>query len=38
MGLQHKADRAAQQLKQLLESVETLKNKGDIYYNLGIYN
>lgn len=38
MGLQAKADRAFQQLKYLVETVDTLKNKGDIYYNMGLYN
>ena len=38
MGLQDKADAAAQQLKQIAETVDTLKNKSDIYYNLGLYN
>ena len=38
MGLQEKADYAAQQLKQIAETVDTLKNKSDIYYNLGLYN
>ncbi len=38
MGLQYKADSAAQLLKQIAETVDTLKNKSDIYYNLGLYN
>lgn len=38
MGLQDKADSAAQLLKQIAETVDTLKNKSDIYYNLGLYN
>jgi len=38
MGLQTKADEAAQKLKQIAEATDTLKNKGDIYYNLGLYN
>jgi signal transduction histidine kinase len=38
MGLQSKADEAAQKLKQIVESTDTLKNKADIYYNLGLYN
>ena len=38
MGLQDKADSAAQVLKQIAETVDTLKNKSDIYYNLGLYN
>ena len=38
MGLQEKADSAAQQLKLLAETIDTLKNKSDIYYNLGQYN
>lgn len=38
LGLQPKADKAAQKLKQLVESIDTLKNKSDIYYNLGLYN
>ena len=38
MGLQEKADSAAQQLKVLAETIDTLKNKSDIYYNLGLYN
>jgi len=38
MGLQSKADEAAQKLKILAESTDTLKTKGDVYYNLGLYN
>ena len=38
MGLQEKADSAALQLKLLAETIDTLKNKSDIYYNLGLYN
>ena len=38
MGLQEKADSAAKLLKQIIETVDTLKNKSDIYYNLGLYN
>ena len=38
MGLQEKADSAALQLKLLAETIDTLKNKSDIYYNLGQYN
>jgi len=38
MGLQAKADEAAQKLKQIAESTDTLKNKTDVYYNLGLYN
>ena len=38
MGLQEKADSAARQLKVLAETIDTLKNKSDIYYNLGLYN
>ena len=38
MGLQSKADSAAQQLKHIAETVDTLKNKNSIYYNLGLYN
>ena len=38
LGLQDKADIAAQKLKQVTESTDTLKNKTDIYYNLGVYN
>ena len=38
MGLQAKADVAAQQLKQIAETNDTIKNKSDIYYNLGLYN
>lgn len=38
MGLQSKADDAAQKLKQVTESTDTLKNKSDIYYSLGLYN
>ncbi|MEO5948075.1 MAG: ATP-binding protein [Chitinophagaceae bacterium] len=38
MGLQGKADTAAQKLKQIAETNDTLKNKSDIYYNLGVYN
>lgn len=38
LGLQDKADMAAQKLKQIAETTDTLKNKTDIYYNLGVYN
>lgn len=38
LGLQAKADSAAQKLKSIAESNDTLKTKGNIYYNLGIYN
>lgn len=38
LGMQGKADDAAQKLKQLAEATDTLKNKSDIYYNLGLYN
>ncbi|MBK0384317.1 HAMP domain-containing histidine kinase [Pedobacter sp. SD-b] len=38
LGLQNKADRAAQQLKEFVENIDTLKNKSDVYYNLGLYN
>lgn len=38
MGQQIKADESAQKLKQILETNDTLKNKSDIYYNLGLYN
>ena len=38
MGLQGKADTTAQKLKQIAETNDTLKNKSDIYYNLGVYN
>ncbi|SDD19099.1 Signal transduction histidine kinase [Mucilaginibacter pineti] len=38
MGMQQKADEAAQKLKQIAESTDTLKNKSDVYYNLGLYN
>lgn len=38
MGMQPKADMAAKELKQILETTDTLKNKSDIYYNLGLYN
>jgi signal transduction histidine kinase len=38
LGLQSKADEAAQKLKQVTESTDTLKNKSDIYYSLGLYN
>lgn len=38
IGQQAKADSAAQKLKLIAESTDTLKNKSDIYYNLGIYN
>ncbi|MEO6404306.1 MAG: ATP-binding protein, partial [Ferruginibacter sp.] len=37
MGLQEKADQAAKHLTQIAETVDTLKNKSDIYYNLGLY-
>ncbi|MEJ7674254.1 MAG: hypothetical protein WKF59_16565 [Chitinophagaceae bacterium] len=37
MGLQAKADEAVKKLEQIAESVDTLKNKSDIYYNLGLY-
>ncbi|MBO9596158.1 MAG: GHKL domain-containing protein [Niabella sp.] len=36
--MQPKADMAAKDLKQILEATDTLKNKSDIYYNLGLYN
>ncbi|MEO7215708.1 ATP-binding protein [Mucilaginibacter sp.] len=38
LGMRDKADNAAQKLKQIAESTDTLKTKGDIYYNLGMYN
>ncbi|SDL75875.1 Signal transduction histidine kinase [Pedobacter sp. ok626] len=38
LGMQGKADDAAQKLKLLAEATDTLKNKSDIYYNLGLYN
>ncbi|RZK56905.1 MAG: hypothetical protein EOO87_04270 [Pedobacter sp.] len=38
VGLQAKADAAAQKLKSLAESTDTLKTKSNVYYNLGIYN
>lgn len=38
LNLQSKADSAAQKLKQIAESTDTLKTKSNIYYNLGIYN
>jgi len=38
LGLQTKADSAAQKLKTIVESNDTLKTKGNTYYNLGIYN
>ncbi len=38
LGLQLKADSAAQKLKQIAETTDTLKYKTDIYYNLGLYN
>lgn len=37
MGLPAKADTAILQLKQILDNTDTLKNKSDIYYNLGLY-
>ncbi len=37
MGLQTKADEAVKKLEQIAESVDTLKNKSDIYHNLGLY-
>ncbi|MEO7444280.1 MAG: hypothetical protein ABIT96_05765, partial [Ferruginibacter sp.] len=37
MGLQGKADEAVKKLEKIAESVDTLKNKSDIYYNLGLY-
>lgn len=37
MGLQGKADETVKKLEQITESVDTLKNKSDIYYNLGLY-
>jgi len=36
-GLQAKADEAVKKLEQITETVDTLKNKSDIYYNLGLY-
>ncbi len=38
VGMQGKADSAAQRLKQIVETTDTLKNKTDIYFNLGMYN
>jgi len=38
LGLQNKADSAAQKLKQIADATDTLKYKTDVYYNLGIYN
>lgn len=38
LGLQSKADSAAQTLKILVETNDTLKYKTDIYYNIGLYN
>lgn len=38
MGEQLRADTAAQKLKRIAETNDTLKNKSDIYYNLGLYN
>ncbi|RZL30838.1 MAG: hypothetical protein EOO96_17325, partial [Pedobacter sp.] len=38
LGMQSEADVAAQKLKNAVETIDTLKNKTDIYYNLGIYN
>ncbi|MBB2147266.1 hypothetical protein GM921_17325 [Pedobacter sp. LMG 31464] len=38
LGLQSKADSAANKLKKIAESTDTLKNKGIVYYNLGLYN
>ncbi len=37
MGLQAKADEAVKKLEQIAANVDTLKNKSDIYYNLGLY-
>lgn len=38
LGLQAKADSAAQKLKQIVETNDTLKTKANTYYNLGVYN
>jgi signal transduction histidine kinase len=38
LGLQNKADSAAQKLKQIADATDTLKYKTDVYYNLGLYN
>jgi signal transduction histidine kinase len=38
LGMQGKADEAAQKLKQVADATDTLKNKSDIYFNLGLYN
>ncbi|KQC00153.1 ATP-binding protein [Pedobacter sp. Hv1] len=38
VGMQGKADSAAQRLKQIVETTDTLKSKTDIYFNLGMYN
>lgn len=38
LGLQAKADSAANKLKQIAEITDTLKNKSIVYYNLGLYN
>ncbi|MDA3615231.1 tetratricopeptide repeat-containing sensor histidine kinase [Polluticaenibacter yanchengensis] len=38
LGEKELADSAAKELKAMLDKNDTLKNKGDIYYNLGLYN
>lgn len=38
LGLQSQADSAANKLKKIAESTDTLKNKSIAYYNLGLYN
>lgn len=38
LGERELADSAAKELKAMLDKNDTLKNKGDIYYNLGLYN
>jgi signal transduction histidine kinase len=37
MGLPAKADSAVKKLELITEATDTLKNKSDIYYNLGLY-
>ena len=38
LGRQPQADRAARQLKRIIDGVESPKSKSDAYYNLGLYN
>ncbi len=37
LGKQEEADRSARLLQNIIQSSDTIKNKGDAYYNLGLY-